>query len=1089
MAADDVVWVPVLPSLRGFANSLSRGTREAGQQAGREAGDAIADGMGRAQSAVNKAAEKLARAQDKVADATGRQRVEQQKLEDLQNSGRATAAQLAAAEERVESARRGVQAATRNATTATNDLADANDRAARAQRDAGDAGEQGARGVRGFGDDADAAGGKIKNLAVAAAGIGSAVELGLSAIDNQAVTNKLAASLGATGELGAEYGAITGNLYKGAFGDSMEDVSTAVGAVASSFRTAGYEGEASIEDISKKAMNFAGIFGGDVTESVQSAAQLVTNGLAKDSTEAFDLMTAAAQRVPAAMRDELPEIMNEYGTNFRALGFEGDAAFGVLVAASDQGKIALDKTGDALKEFTIRGSDMSTASVAAYERVGLNAEAMSAAIAGGGAEAQQALRDTAAGLLEIEDPAERANTAIALFGTPLEDLSVDQIPAFLQGLAGAESNMAGFEGSAAAAGETLRGGAGVALEEFSRTVKGGLVGALGSMAGFLMDNAGAIGSLAIALAPLGGTLLAIVGGIKAWTIAQAAFNVVMNANPLMLIVTGLGLLAAGLIYAYRESETFRGIVHGAMNAVGQVFSWVYDSVIAPVLGWFGDRLDEVGAAASWFYNGVIEPVFSGIASAISGYYNNVISPAFEAFKSGFGAVGDFFGKVGDTIGGVWDNIEQGIKRAVGNIGRVLQRIQIPDWVPGVGGMGTRALGDSLVSWAAPYRDGGKVSGPGGPRDDAILARLSNGEFVEPAHAVTPETLPVLEAIRAGWVPSPEFLHGMLPGYADGGLVSTDELIDFARGVEGAEYEWGGVNWGDCSGAVSALANFATGRSPFGSRFATGNQESALAEMGAIPGVGPAGSLSFGWYNGGPYGGHTAATLPDGTHFEMGGARGDGQFGGIAAGADDPMFTDHAHFPPEFFIGGDAMPEGTVGGPLSGTGGVSGIGGTFDAPASVGGSAGGSSSSLGGSSSTGTSAGMSSAGMSSAGASSSSGAYSAQDFEEFLHQLPRQIFDETVGDTLDFFGLGKLGEIAFDLADSTAAPALSSTPALGEEPATPTDTEGAEGGGLDGERGPLVWIEQMIANNPEEAAQEMSREARRLVRSDALAGGW
>ncbi|WP_037184842.1 phage tail tape measure protein [Rhodococcoides fascians] len=1080
MAADDVVWVPVLPSLRGFANSLSRGTRDAGERAGREAGDAIADGLGRAQSAVNKATEKLARAQDKVSDATGRQRVEQQKLEDLQNSGRATAAQLAAAEERVEAARRGVRAATRNATTATNDLADANDRAARAQRDAGDAGEQGARGVRSFGDDADAAGGKLKNLAVAAAGIGSAVELGLAAIDNQAVTNKLAASLGATGELGAEYGQITGDLYKNAFGDSMEDVSTAVGAVASSFRTAGFEGEASIEQISEKAMNFAGIFGGDVTESVQSAAQLVTNGLAKDSTEAFDLMTAAAQRVPAAMRDELPEIMNEYGTNFRALGFEGDAAFGVLVAASDNGKIALDKTGDALKEFTIRGSDMSTASVAAYERVGLNAEAMSAAIAGGGAEAQQALRDTASGLLSIEDPAERANTAIALFGTPLEDLSVDQIPAFLEGLTGAEANMAGFEGSAAAAGETLRGGAGVALEEFSRTVKGGLVGSLGTMAGFLMDNAGALQSLAIAVAPLAGTLLAIVGGIKAWTIAQAAFNIVMNANPIMLIVTGLGLLAAGLIYAYRESETFRNIVHGAMNAVGAVFSWLYDTIIAPIMGWFGDRLREAGAAATWLYDNAIQPAMNGIGSAIETGVR-IGSGALDALKSAMGAVGDFFGSVGQTISGVWDNIVIGIKRAVGNIGRVLQRIQIPDWVPGVGGMGTKGLGDSLVSWAAPYRDGGRVTGPGGPRDDAILARLSNGEFVEPAHAVTPETLPVLEAIRGGWVPSAEFLHGMLPGYADGGLVTTGELIDFARGVEGAEYEWGGVNWGDCSGAVSALANFATGRSPFGSRFATGNQESALAAMGAIPGVGPAGSLSFGWYNGGPYGGHTAATLPDGTHFEMGGARGDGQFGGIAAGADDPMFSDHAHFPPEFFVGGDAMPDGTVGGPASGTGGVSGIGGTFDAPAPVGSAP----SSTGGSSSAGTSAGMSSAGAS----SSTSGAYSAQEFEGFLHQLPRQIFDETVGDTLDFFGLGKLGDIAFDLAESAAAPALSSAPALGEQPATPTDAEGAEGAGGDGERGPLVFIEQLITNNPEEAAQEMSREARRLVRSDALAGGW
>ncbi|MGF7124028.1 phage tail tape measure protein [Rhodococcus sp. BE178] len=38
-------------------------------------------------------------------------------------------------------------------------------------------------------------------------------------------------------------------------------------------------------------------------------------------------------------------------------------------------------------------------------------------------------------------------------------------------------------------------------------------------------------------------------------------------------------------------------------------------------------------------------------------------------------------------------------------------------------------------------------------------------------------------------------------------------------------------------------------------------------------------------------------------------------------------------------------------------------------------------------------------------------------------------------------------------------------------------------------GPLVNIEQMVANNDDEAAHAMSREARRLTRSDAFVGGW
>lgn len=47
-----------------------------------------------------------------------------------------------------------------------------------------------------------------------------------------------------------------------------------------------------------------------------------------------------------------------------------------------------------------------------------------------------------------------------------------------------------------------------------------------------------------------------------------------------------------------------------------------------------------------------------------------------------------------------------------------------------------------------FADGGLVRGPGGPRSDAIMARLSNMEYVMPA-AQTARYLPMLEAMRSG----------------------------------------------------------------------------------------------------------------------------------------------------------------------------------------------------------------------------------------------------------------------------------------------------------------------------------------------------
>ena len=141
-------------------------------------------------------------------------------------------------------------------------------------------------------------------------------------------------------------------------------------------------------------------------------------------------------------------------------------------------------------------------------------------------------------------------------------------------------------------------------------------------------------------------------------------------------------------------------------------------------------------------------------------------------------------------------------------------------------------------------------------------------------------------------------------FADGGI-SASHILRFARGqkvngqqarrpLEGAPYVWGGLNWGDCSGAMSALARFAVGARAFASRFATGNQRQALAALGFRSGRGnPATDFTIGWFNGGPWGGHTSATVA-GTNLEMGGGRGNGQIGGRAASAFHRQYTDHAH---------------------------------------------------------------------------------------------------------------------------------------------------------------------------------------------------
>lgn len=160
-------------------------------------------------------------------------------------------------------------------------------------------------------------------------------------------------------------------------------------------------------------------------------------------------------------------------------------------------------------------------------------------------------------------------------------------------------------------------------------------------------------------------------------------------------------------------------------------------------------------------------------------------------------------------------------------------------------------------------------------------------------------------------------------FADGGVRSPGEVLDFAKGMsvagekaarslEGAAYVWGGINWGDCSGAMAALSRFATGIAPFAGRFATMNQRQALTSMGAQNGLGSGPRLALGWFNGGPWGGHTSGTIHFGNgqsvNVEMGGGRGNGQIGGNAAPASHPQYTDHAHIP----LGGLSLEYGEIG---------------------------------------------------------------------------------------------------------------------------------------------------------------------------------
>lgn len=671
----------VIPTIRGAGANLTGAITgplsNAAQQAGRAAGNSIADGIANAEGRVRQASDKLARAREAEVAAVNKVAIEEAKLQELRDRGITGGSRWLAQSERVRQAQSRQQQATRGVTQTSEQLRRAQDDLTEANNRTEDGAEGAGNSLAGLGAKAKEALTSVKGLALVGGTLGATLMAGITgAMGNEVLNDKLAASLGASPALAKEYGDTAGRLYAQGLGENMEEVNGTIGLLANSFRTLGAEGEVSMDKAAERALNFSKTFDTDVTEAVSTVSNMISNGLVKDTTEGFDLLTASFQRVPAAMRDELPEILQEYGVNFHALGFTGEQAFNTLVQAADKGKFALDKTGDALKEFTIRGSDMSKASTDAYQAIGLDAEEMSRKIAAGGAGAQDALQQTARGLLNIENPADRANTAIALFGTPLEDLSVDQIPAFLEGLTGGENAMAGFSGATDRMGQTLNDNGMAKIEAFKRSVTVGFTTALGNSANWISKNSGLIKDLGIAagIAAIAIGALALqqnimaAGGVaaffsrmvsltKAWAAQQAILNVIMSANPIGIVVMAVAALVAGLVIAYRNSETFRNAVQAAWNGIKNVVAAVWGWLSTSVFPVFKTALKAVGDVALWLWQNAILPAWNGIKLAIGiawtlikGYFalwqiaikavgavvmwlwNNVITPAFTAIK-------------------------------------------------------------------------------------------------------------------------------------------------------------------------------------------------------------------------------------------------------------------------------------------------------------------------------------------------------------------------------------------------------------------------------------------------------------------------
>jgi hypothetical protein len=267
------------------------------------------------------------------------------------------------------------------------------------------------------------------------------------------------------------------------------------------------------------------------------------------------------------------------------------------------------------------------------------------------------------------------------------------------------------------------------LRDFGGFLKSDVIPALISTANFVKRNSDFFVPF---VAILGGLIVAI----KAWRTAQIALNFVLAMNPIGLVVVAIAALGAGLVMAYKRSETFRNVVDGAFKVIS--------------------------AGAQFMWNNVLKPTFRFLVET----WLTVAGAILNGAATAFGWVPGLGGKLKDAAG-KFDTFKADVNRSLAGLRDQEINVTAKASIIGTGPLARAAIMDSRTTKgrAAQFATGG-WTGPGGKYEPAGV--VHRDEYV-----VRKESRQNVERNFPGLL---DYMNkrGTLPGYARGGLVRAED---------------------------------------------------------------------------------------------------------------------------------------------------------------------------------------------------------------------------------------------------------------------------------------------------------------------------
>lgn len=474
-------------------------------------------------------------------------------------------------------------------------------------------------------------------------------------LESEKAFDLLQARTGASQDEIAEYGSVAKDVFKNGWGESIEDVTDAIGTVT---QMMGDMDAANLQAITENAMTLSDVFGWDVTDSVRSVNSMMDQfGISSD--EAFNLMAQGAQ-MGLDQNGDLLDVLNEYSVQFADAGFSADEMFNMLKNGAEEGVWSVDKLGDAVKEYNIRMSDgtASEALMENYKALGLTrkeAEELSKAYGAGGEAGTAAMKSTLEAIMSVEDENERYKLGVEMFGTMWEDLGEDAVNALFETEGAINSTNDAMSQVKTDAYDNLAS----SLSILGRTLKDELLTPLVETVGpvvkeivnWIIENMDIVKPIIIGVATAFGVLaaaLSISGIISGVSKAMAVLNTTLLANPIVLIVAAIAGLVAAFISLWNNCDAFREFWINLWEIIKNAAATAWEAISS----FFSTAWETIKAV--W---DTVQPYFSAIWETIKAVFAVVVEYFSTLFSDAWAGIQTAWAAVSEWFSGLWESIK------------------------------------------------------------------------------------------------------------------------------------------------------------------------------------------------------------------------------------------------------------------------------------------------------------------------------------------------------------------------------------------------------------------------------------------------